>query len=492
MKKNYLFLLCILFLSLTGCSKNDDESSTNGEDKVTDYEVKKWIRDKMSDYYLWNDKMPAESSINGSLSVEDYFYQLTYRNNKAVSRRDDTYGDRFSLIKNLATTNTRNQKAIVNDFGGGLTAIRTDKKGSLIVQFTYISPDSPLANNELIKRGTIFNKINGIQLTESNFNDLLNLSSITISNDYKGSQPLAPTTIIRTPYPGTPILYSNILPIGNHRVGYLIYNEFKRGPDDDDFENTVFEQDLKAVFNEFKSQHVDKLVLDLRYNPGGYLVTAQLLASLIAPENALGNVLAYHKYNPKVEKNQSLKNALGGGTDYFLSKASVPANLNLNNVCIITTSGTASASEFILNCLKPYMNVIQVGETTVGKNQSAITYKREPQRDWEISPIISYVENSQHSGGYEAGITPDESNICSEYKMVFDKGEWYIDDITLHELGDIEHELMLRQALRALGLNVPAARALRSKGASDVRIPQSSIIKIQNENKVEGLIRVIE
>lgn len=489
MKKNLLFLFCITVILLTGCSKDNDEASGKGESngKIANPEVKKWIREKMDTYYLWNDKIPAESSITGTLPIEDYFEGLLYRANKSVNRINDTYGDRFSHINKLSTT-TRSQQILEKNLGGRLIVINYESS-KMMVQFMYVSPDSPLAAEGKIKRGTIFNKVNGVQLTESNYESLLSKPSMTISNDTKYGDPLTATTINEMSYPGTPILYHNVLNISNHKIGYLVYNEFKRGPDENDFYNTEFEEDLKTIFQSFKDQNIDKLVLDLRYNPGGYLVTAQLLASLIAPEAALGKVLAYQKYNSKIEKNPALLQEMGGKVNYFLTKQNVPNNINMHSICIITTQNTASASEFVLNCLKPYMTVIQVGETTTGKNQSALAFKREPNHDWEISPIISYVENSNHVGNYEAGIEPNfESH---DYKMIYKDGEWYINDVRLYEFGDYVREPMLNEALKRLGINVPNINTtVRSASTNNLGLPLRKIIKPQIQDK--GLIKVLQ
>lgn len=488
MKRNCFFLLCIALFSLIGCSKDNDETSDNEvlSGAVSNSDIKKWIRDKMDNYYLWNNKMPEEGSINGTLSIEDYFETLLYRSNKNVERKSDTYGDRFSHIDNLITA-TRSEQIAENDFGGRLTVISYSKT-EMMAQFMYVSPDSPLGIEGKIKRGTIFNKVDGIQLSPSNYNTLLSKSAMTISNDSKFGAPLVATQISQRSYPGTPILFHDILSIDGQLVGYLVYNEFKRGPDENDFNNTEFEEELKAVFQKFKAQRIDKLVLDMRYNPGGYLVTAQLIASLIAPEDALGKVLAYHKFNSKVENSPSLKKELGGNTDFFLTKDKTPNNLNLNNVCIITTENTASASEFVLNCLKPYMSVIHVGETTIGKNQSAISFKRTPKNDWEISPIISYVENSRHEGGYEAGITPKYES--HDYKMIIKDGEWYISDVNLYKFGDYINEPMLHEALIRLGLNVQSPTAARRNPSSNILIAKNKIVKFQQKDK--GLIKVVQ
>lgn len=494
MKRSRLLLLFASILLLSGCGKDSDENSSKGNNNsggtVIDSDVKEWISETMDVYYLWKDKMPDPSSFSNDMTVENYFESLLYRKDKTVARRNDTYGDRFSHIEKLITT--KSLKATTTDFGGELISIQYNDAGNVVMQFLFVAPDSQAAAKGL-KRGLAFNKVNGTQLTTTNYMSLLSQQSISISNDLDPQlglgAPLSPITITKETYPGTPIICNKVLNINGTKVGYLVYNKFERGPDDEYASNNnataPFEEDMRSKFTEFKNMGVQEFILDLRYNPGGYLITAKLLASLIAPENALGKVLAHHQYNSVIENNAKLKNSLGGGTDYFFSKSDVPNNLNLQRLCIITSSHTASASEYVLNCLKPYMQVIQVGETTVGKNQSAVTFKRDKVKDWAITPIISYVSNSNEEGGYEAGIKPISANISHDYNL--DDQGYIVGSIALYDFGN-ENELMLSKALQALGLKSqqPAKSPTRS---IDRRISKDNITAPVIKDR--GLIQIM-
>lgn len=493
MKGIRLLSLFAGILLLSGCGKESDENSSKGNNNsgtVVDSDVKEWISETMDVYYLWEDKMPDPSSFSNDMTVENYFESLLYRKDKTVLRHKDTYGDRFSHIEKLTTA--RSSKATTTDFGGEFISIKYNKAENIVLQFLYVAPDSQAAAKGL-KRGVAFNKVNGTQLTTTNYTSLLSQQSISISNDLDPKMglgtPFSPITISQETYPGTPIICNKVLDINGTKVGYLVYNKFERGPDDeypgDKNATAPFEQDLRDKFNEFKNMGVQEFILDLRYNPGGYLITAKLLASLIAPENALGKVLALHQYNSVIENNAKLKASLGGGTDYFFSKTDVPNNLNLPRVCIITSEHTASASEYVLNCLRPYMQVIQVGETTVGKNQSAVTFKRDKVKDWAITPIISYVSNSNEEGGYEAGIKPLSANICHDY-ILNDEGA--IDgSIALYDFGD-ENELMLHKALQALGLK-PQQTVKSQIRSTGIHIPKDNVTLPTIKDR--GLIQII-
>ena len=120
-----------------------------------------------------------------------------------------------------------------------------------------------------------------------------------------------------------------------------------------------YDEYLETIFSEFKSNSVDDIVLDLRYNPGGSINSAIVLASLITGqfENEIFNT---------EEWNSDIQNYwINNDPEFLINRfLSFQSSLNLNRVFILTTRSSASASELIINCLKPYINVIQIGTTT--------------------------------------------------------------------------------------------------------------------------------
>ena len=95
------------------------------------------------------------------------------------------------------------------------------------------------------------------------------------------------------------------------------------------------------------------------------------------------------------------------------------ANLNLNTLYVLTSSETASASEMVINCLKPYMSeIVLIGQKTVGKNVGSKTFVN-TELQIAISPIVCKVYNSKSSSDYSSGFTPDyplsESSNLSTY-----------------------------------------------------------------------------
>ena len=185
----------------------------------------------------------------------------------------------------------------------------------------------------------------------------------------------------------------NIFEVNGKNVAYILYNEFG----DNDTQN------LSNMFSQLSGQTINDIVLDLRYNPGGYVNTAQLISTNLAPQEAMGNVFLKMTHNDKINRTDILNFEPG-----LLAGA---ASLNYENLYIITSGNTASASEIVINCLKPYMagRLIQVGTATFGKNVAQQLYTDEVQAPmlefWLTNSLLSNAEDN--SDYYTNGLLPD-------------------------------------------------------------------------------------
>ncbi len=155
----------------------------------------------------------------------------------------------------------------------------------------------------------------------------------------------------------------------------------------------------------FQAANVKELILDLRYNGGGDAAATQLLSNYIAPASANGKIVARRKHNDKLSAYDSDVNTM-------TVVQRVSNSLDLNRLIILTSGGTASASEIIVNGFKPLMNVLQVGRTTYGKPNGMYVWfypeNEELYPDYVFLPIAFYSVNSLGEGDYENGIVPDQ------------------------------------------------------------------------------------
>ncbi|TYP71712.1 S41 family peptidase [Aquimarina intermedia] len=268
----------------------------------------------------------------------------------------------------------------------------------------YVLPGTD-AESKGIKRGDIFNTINGTQLTVSNFRELINLDSYTIGLANFDGTTITPTgkttTLVKIQYTENPVHIVKTIDLNGTKVGYLFYNGFTGD----------FDTQLNEAFAKFKADGVTELVLDLRYNGGGSVTTAIDLSSMITGQFN-GEVFTTEEWNED-------RQADFGSTNLFDTKirTGAPINsLNLSKVYVLTTRSSASASELVINGLDPYISVRTIGTTTRGKFQASITlydsenFSRQgasPNHTYAIQPLVLKSVNSVGFTDYFQGFSPD-------------------------------------------------------------------------------------
>lgn len=197
------------------------------------------------------------------------------------------------------------------------------------------------------------------------------------------------------------VLLDSIYIINDYKVGYLCYLKFGEV------------KSLIPSIEKLFEMNIDELVLDLRYNPGGLLVTSRYLATSIAPDSVYNQAFQVLQYNHRVsqelfrEKGDSLTRysfLQPTGPDYHLGTPLY--GLNLRRVYILVSNRTASASEVMITCLRPYMDVIVIGERTVGKGVGMNTFS-DSRYKYSLVPITFRYYNARMESTPDEGIDPD-------------------------------------------------------------------------------------
>jgi carboxyl-terminal processing protease len=373
-------------------------------DPATDTDTNNWILDQMKYWYYWNDKIIANPDL--SKTPDKFFDDLLYKYD-ATLRPD---GDRFSWIQSSAEELKASLGGESKTTGMHFKLVNYPAGSQDVIGVVfYTLPGSPAAKAG-IRRGDVFSGINGQKLTTANYYGLVygsgTITYTLASIDDNGAviesgikKDITPVT-----FQEDPVHFDTTFQYGANKVGYLVYNEFNPGPNSGPANQ--YDQKLETLFAKFKSSQVNSLVLDLRYNPGGYVSSATTLASLIGKVSA--NDIFYFKEYNSVAKADLLKKY---GQEYFYSKFAAKAqNIGpqLKNLFILTSSRTASASELLINGLAPFMEVKLVGGKTVGKNVGSVTLSNEKAGiKWGLQPIVTKSFNGLHQSEYATGFIPD-------------------------------------------------------------------------------------
>jgi C-terminal processing protease CtpA/Prc len=243
---------------------------------------------------------------------------------------------------------------------------------------------------------------------------------------------------------------------GTKRIGYLVFNFFA---EDDGDKSKKYVKELNEAFGQFKRKNVSELILDLRYNSGGALSMATYLASMISNRKT-DDVFQQYRFNDNITKTGQYDNK-----SYFVNKidgGNIAINkLGLNRLYVLTSKRTASASEAVINGLKPYMDVILIGDTTVGKNVGSIsiTAENEINNSWGMQPIVLELSNKDSFSNYSNGFIPD---------IYFNEF-----DYMLAPLGDIEHDPLLFFALNDIGVTKMTSVHSSARSSDNVSIETS-------------------
>ncbi len=401
------FLLLVSVVGALSCKKDTVEPATTTTGTTTtttptspNAAANSWVYDQLKEWYLWSDKLPAKDKtdltlVTGKDGEDDikkyYFYSLL---------NDYPNTDRFSWIRENITDLTNSLSGVSTSFGFSRTAVYLDNTQTNVVFFiSNVITNSP-ADKAGLKRGDIVLTINGTQINGTNFATLISnneTATFGLAEFKNGSYVLSGKTVTATKavVQNDPVQFWKVIEKGNKKIGYLLYTQFLGAYDDK----------LKQVFGEFKTKGVNELVLDLRTNGGGLIASADLLSSLIVKNPNANNVIHQDEWNANIKvKYPTLSNP----TKFTVQ----PNNLNLDRLVVLTSNGTASASELVINSLRPYMDVVIIGQNTYGKNVGSITIKDDqtPARwAWGMQPIVLRTVNSKGESAYgtKTGFTPN-------------------------------------------------------------------------------------
>ncbi len=425
----------------TGCSNYTEEDdvlmSRRSQEAIArqqeeqkndkDYTIWQFVHEVSALYYLWNDNVP----------MQDIDYSK-YESPEALFESFRDKDDRFSVVLNNYTE-TEDMFNNVEKTDGINYQLYYDTGKKIIAVVEYVYDGSP-AQEAGIKRGYVIHKVNGTQLTDSNYAELLDQETCTYTysvieaegdgedaqisydNAMKESQP-----ITKKRMDINPILKTSVIVKDGRRIGYFLYDSFTEDTD----------CIIKAI-EKLSANQIEDLVLDLRLNGGGYITTLDTLASMLVPEGNEGKLFITENFNNLLTTEYRRQMQSRDFNKTFFS-ANLP-NLNLSRLYVLTSNHTASASEELISGLLPYMPVTIIGETTYGKFTSNYLINDTedkgsdddgiPYNEWAVYICVASCTNSLGEMNFKDGF----------------KSDYEVADLYQHELGD-ENEPLLSTAL---------------------------------------------
>lgn len=371
-----------------------------------------WIYNYMNHYYLWRDDLPDSLDCNFKLTPTEFFQTLL--SNK----------DRFSYVG--FSSRSGNSDTAVPNYGFAYQRMKgIDNKEYLYV--LYVS--SVQAKSKGISRGDLL-FTRDLGKTVASF-DIIDQSASNFPALKTVLLEITPSS--RNAAKNETVYMDSIYAVENKKIGYLCYLEFNQAGD------------FYDSMAKFVEAGIDELVLDLRYNPGGYEKTCKTLCNAIVNASAYGNVFVQHSYNEIVSNENFLKYGDKRTYSYFSTPneegygnnimGEICRLLNLNRVYILVSQHSASCSELTIISLKAYMDVVVIGENSTGKGVG-MQVVSVPNFNYELAPITFRFYNALDETVPETGLVPD----------------YFIPDgysTSKRNLGDIE-EPLLQCAIRII------------------------------------------
>lgn len=452
-----LTLSCLIISGyvITGCTKEEGNSDNSGDkSKITEETryANRFAREALEIYYYWNEEiskdlnqLDPEKNSDPIATVEKIRYHDGTDEIDKWTMLTDNMDEFTSSVEGVTTTYGYTPKVY----------LLSENSNKVIAAVAFVSENSP-AEKAGIKRGDLIYKIDGKTLTTENYLDLFYSSQIKLSMAKLDGNTITPTTELSleaVKMYENPILCDSVYNLDGKKVGYLAYSSF-------DLKSIP---ELINICKEFKNEGIKELILDLRYNGGGYVITENVLASMFAPQVNVTNKDVFEKedYNEfftKYYEQEGISTITRFQTEYNyedmdLNVSTKDANIGLEKIYGIITGNSASASEALLSGLMPYMDIELIGEQSHGKYctgwmlAAEDAYDKVPQviKDWGIYVMVSIYKNANdETPCMPNGLTP---NVEAEDNP-----------LETYQLGD-ENEAMLRIALEKAGKIYPASRS---------------------------------
>ena len=296
-------------LAAGSCAK--DTAGNGGTGTTESYNDK--IDSYLAERYLWNSEygqMTRDLTIEYAADNDNFLTRTLLgmtSNTLDKKRYTNGTGQNYYKLYSYITRKARSRAATgpktrgVNhgvrketEYGFGfarLGVVRFSNTGKAGFYVMAVYPGSP-ADRAGFRRGTIFSEIDGAEIadSESEYTPVykrLTSPSGAASVLFKVRETGEETTLTAERLYPNPVLRAEVIEEGEHKIGYMVYNGF----------DAAYDDDLLDSLRKFRDAGITDLVFDLRYNGGGHVISAKMLATCIAGEKCDGKVFQYYRYN---------------------------------------------------------------------------------------------------------------------------------------------------------------------------------------------------
>lgn len=401
-------LALTLLLLITSCEKEKNEP-----DVLPTQDSIYWFVDGLMDYwYYWNNELPDLDYLSYD-APQDLMSDLMVEQ------------DRWSFVDKAQVVDAYFNAG--EEFGYGFY-LGWDRQYNLRVFLAY---KNSTAYTEGVRRGWIVNKINGTQVKEvESFDSFFDMEPGSMEFEFIDADMISHNiTLTKELFILNATFNEQIISIDDKKTGYFAYQSFLK----------YSLEDLLIALNYFKSQSIEELIVDLRYNGGGYIDISKIFTEAIIPAGNEDKVFYTAHHN----------SARSSENDFSEYIASSELNLGLVRVFFIVNEYSASASELLINSLEPYMDVVTIGNTTAGKPYSMYGFEFQ---DWLAYPVTAKSVNADGYGDYDNGIIPDQVQEDNHY---YDWGDLN-DPSVAHAIHYIRYGNFDPVAITFKGTNTPS------------------------------------
>ncbi len=407
------FLFPVLFIFVfSSCKKDEEVSAETLKEQAWSAE----IFSAMQEIYLWDDALPSTFNEKKYTSAQD---ALDYLIGLKINPETDEPIDRYSFLDKIGNLSGEIVDGTASgDFGFMVTVgYNSSNQISFFVNYVYKNSPAGIAG---IERTFEVTKINGstdvhptvgadgyLVSTSDGYVNMTNalFDSSNASFTFKKTDGTTlDVSLTAATYPINSILCDSIYTVGTEKVGYMVFNQFLGESSQTDLTNTI---------TQFENAGVQDLIVDLRYNGGGSVETCEKFCDLLAPQSANGKLMYSYELNTTLTKYYASKN-------YDLSTDFTKVNtFQPTKIYFIVSGGTASASELLINNLRPYYSgkLFLIGSTTYGKPcgfwTTPIGYtddQKTTKEGYDLYAVSFVSVNAHGEGNYYSGMTPGSTN----------------------------------------------------------------------------------